>query len=119
MMKKIWKKLIIYLKIKFSCDIKKNLPKSVNLPHPVGIVISNTAEIGENVTIYQNVTIGWTLGEKERKAGSIGDNVIIYSGAKIIGNITIGDNAIVGANAVVIHDVPENMTVVGVPASKK
>lgn len=103
-------------RIAFSCDILQELPDTTTLPHPVGIVISGSAKIGENVRIYQNATIGWTLGDKNRTAGKIGDNVTIYSGAAIIGDVTIGDNAVIGANAVVLDDVKEDTVVVGAPA---
>lgn len=70
-------------------------------------------KIGENCSVYQQVTIGYS---DDGKAPNIGNNVIIYPGAKVIGGITIGDNVIIGANAVVVKDVPSNCTVVGVPA---
>jgi serine acetyltransferase len=104
------------LRILFSCDIKQELPDTTILPHPVGIVISGSAEIGENVRIYQNVTIGWTLGDDNKTAGAIGDDVTIYSGATIIGDVNIGEGAVIGSNAVVLDDVEEYTTVVGVPA---
>jgi len=106
------------IRINFSCEIKQLLPDSTILPHPVGIVISPTAEIGENVRIYQNVTIGWTLGDENETAAKIEDDVIIYAGATIIGDITIGEGAVVGANAVVLDDVEPGSTVVGIPAKK-
>jgi len=88
----------------------KNRP---NLPHGIkGIVIHPTAVIGENVTIMHQVTIGTRDIDV---SAEIGDNVFIGSGAKILGNIKIGNGAKIGANAVVIKDVPENATVVGVP----
>jgi len=103
-------------RITFSCDIGKELPITTVLPHPVGIVISGTADIGENVKIYQNVTIGFTLGDGAQTAAIIGDNVTIYSGAAVIGDVTIGKDAVIGANAVVLDDVDEDTTVVGAPA---
>lgn len=84
-----------------------------HLPHLLnGIIISDGAKIGRNCTIYHQVTIG------QRKHGypTIGDNVYIGAGAKILGAITIGDNVKIGANAVVLDDVPSNCTVVGIPA---
>jgi serine O-acetyltransferase len=70
--------------------------------------------IGKNCTIFQHISIGYNVNQTEKP--TIGDNVIIYAGAKVYGNIKIGDNSIVGANAVVVKDVPENCTVIGVPA---
>lgn len=99
----------------FSCDIGQKLPKSTSLPHPIGIVIGNRAEIGEGLKIYHNVTIG--RKEKSKRAyPRIGDNVDIYSGAVIAGDVTIGNNATIAANAVVLDDVPEGGVAAGVPA---
>jgi serine O-acetyltransferase len=86
------------------------------IDHGMGVVIGETAVIGNNVTIYQGVTLGGTSKEKGKRHPNIGNNVLIGSGAKILGNITIGDNVKVGANAVVLNDVPSNCTVVGIPA---
>ncbi len=85
----------------------------LELRHPTGIVIGDGAVIGKNVSIYQNVTIG-IRGEGEYPV--IGDNVKIYAGACILGRVRIGDNAVIGANAVVLADVPDNAVAVGVPA---
>lgn len=83
------------------------------LPHDLnGIVVSYRAKIGKNCTIYQQVTIGQENG----KAPEIGDNCILGAGSKIIGGVKIGNNVKVGANAVVVKDVPDNCTAVGVPA---
>lgn len=90
------------------CKIGKNL----SLPHPMNIVIGADVIIGDNVTIYHDVTIG----QNHDKFPKIGNNVTIYAGAKIIGAVKIGDNCIVGANAVVTHDIPDNCVAVGVPA---
>jgi serine acetyltransferase len=103
-------------RIAFSCDVLQELPDTTSLPHPVGIVISSMADVGENVKIYQNVTIGWTLATEDPVAATIGDDVTIYAGAAIIGDVTVGDDAVVGANAVVLDDVAEGVTVAGVPA---
>lgn len=81
-------------------------------PHPQNIVIGAGSIIGSQCTIYQDVTIGQNHGLYPR----IGENVIVYPGAKIIGGIHIGDGAIIGANAVVVTDVPENSVVGGIPA---
>ena len=85
------------------------------LPHLNGIIIHPTAQIGDNCTIYQQVTIGVNDFDEKipRKAAVIGNNCYIGAGAKIIGNIRIGDNVRIGANAVVVSDVPSNCTVVG------
>lgn len=90
-------------------------------PHLLGIVISKAAKIGNNCIIYQNVTIGARNVEegdfnKTENYPVIGNNVTIYSGAVIAGPVKIGDNAVIGANAVVLNDVPNNATVVGIPA---
>src|SRR5690554_6153310 len=85
------------------------------IDHGMGVVIGETTEIGDNVTIYQGVTLGGTGKEKGKRHPTIGNNVIIATGAKVLGSITIGDNAKIGAGAVVIKPVPPNSTVVGVP----
>jgi len=85
------------------------------IDHGMGVVIGETAVIGDDVLLYQGVTLGGTGLEKGKRHPTIGNNVVIGAGAKVLGNITIGDNAYIGANAVVIKDVPANSTVVGVP----
>jgi serine O-acetyltransferase len=85
------------------------------IDHGMGVVIGETAVIGDNVTLYQGVTLGGTGKERGKRHPTIGNNVVIGAGAKILGNIKIGDNSYIGANAVVIKDVPDNSTVVGVP----
>ena len=85
------------------------------IDHGMGIVIGETAIIGDNVTLYQGVTLGGTGKEKGKRHPTVGNNVVIGAGAKVLGNIAIGDNSYIGANAVVIKDVPANSTVVGVP----
>jgi serine O-acetyltransferase len=85
------------------------------IDHGMGVVIGETAIIGDNVLLYQGVTLGGTGLEKGKRHPTIGSNVVIGAGAKVLGNITIGDNSYIGANAVVIKDVPQNSTVVGVP----
>ena len=85
------------------------------IDHGAGVVIGETAEIGNNVTIYQNVTLGGTGKEKGKRHPTIGDNVVISTGAKVLGSFTVGDNVKIGANSVVLKEVPPNCTVVGVP----
>ena len=85
------------------------------IDHGMGVVIGETAEIGENVTLYQGVTLGGTGFAAGKRHPTVQDNVTIGSGAKLLGPITIGHGAKIGANAVVIHDVPPNSTVVGNP----
>ncbi|MEO2068233.1 MAG: serine O-acetyltransferase [Desulfurobacteriaceae bacterium] len=85
------------------------------IDHGMGVVIGETAEIGDNVTIYHQVTLGGTSTKKGKRHPTIGNNVVIGAGAKILGPIKIGDNCKIGANSVVIKDVPPNSTVVGIP----
>jgi len=85
------------------------------IDHGMGVVIGETAIVGDDVLLYQGVTLGGTGLEKGKRHPTIGNNVVIGTGAKVLGNITIGDNSYIGANAVVIKDVPPNSTVVGVP----
>jgi serine O-acetyltransferase len=89
--------------------------KDFFIDHGMGVVIGETAIIGDNVLLYQGATLGGTGLVKGKRHPTIGNNVVIGAGAKVLGNITIGDNSYVGANAVVIKDVPANSTVVGVP----
>lgn len=85
------------------------------IDHGMGVVIGETTVIGDNVLLYQGVTLGGTGKERGKRHPTIGNNVVVGTGAKILGNIMIGDNSYIGANAVVIKDVPANSTVVGVP----
>ncbi|EHL07920.1 serine O-acetyltransferase [Desulfitobacterium hafniense DP7] len=85
------------------------------IDHGMGVVIGETAEVGDNVTIYQGVTLGGTGKEKGKRHPTVGNNVFIGSGAKILGSIKIGDNVKIGAGSVVTKPVPSNTTVVGVP----
>ena len=89
--------------------------KGLFIDHGAGVVIGETAIVGDNVTMFQGVTLGGTGKQKGKRHPTIGNEVFIGSGAKILGNITIGDHAKIGANAVILKDVPENVTVVGVP----
>ncbi len=85
------------------------------IDHGMGVVIGETAEVGENVTLYHGVTLGGVSTEKGKRHPTIKDNVVIGAGAKVLGAIEIGVSSRVGANAVVVHTVPENSVVVGVP----
>lgn len=85
------------------------------IDHGSGVVIGETAEIGDYVTIFQGVTLGGTGKEKGKRHPTIGNHVIISAGAKILGSFSVGDHAKIGAGAVVLHPVPPNSTVVGVP----
>lgn len=85
------------------------------IDHGMGVVIGETSIIGDDVLIYQGVTLGGTGLQKGKRHPTIGNNVVIGGGAKVLGNITVGDNSYIGSNAVVINDVPANSTVVGVP----
>lgn len=85
------------------------------IDHGNGVVIGETAIIGDNVLLYQGVTLGGTGKEKGKRHPTIGNNVVIGAGAKVLGNITAGDNSYIGANAVVVRNVPPNSTIVGVP----
>ena len=85
------------------------------IDHGMGVVIGETAEIGDDVLLYQGVTLGGTGGEKGKRHPTLGNRVVVGTGAKILGNIQIGDNVKIGAGSVVVHSVPDNSTVVGVP----
>ena len=85
------------------------------IDHGMGVVIGETAEIRNNVTLFQGVTLGGTGKEKGKRHPTVGNNVVIGAGAKVLGSFTIGDNVQIGANAVVVREVPPNSVVVGVP----
>jgi serine O-acetyltransferase len=85
------------------------------IDHGGGVVIGETAEVGDNVTIYQGVTLGGTGKEKGKRHPTIGNNVTISAGAKVLGSFTVGDNVKIGGGSVVLNSVPPNCTVVGVP----
>ena len=89
--------------------------KHLFMDHGMGIVIGETSIIGDNVTIYHGVTLGGVSLEKGKRHPTIENNVIIGAGAKILGNITIGDNSKIGANSVILKDVPKNSVAVGIP----
>lgn len=89
--------------------------KGVFIDHGMGVVIGETAIVGNNVTMFQQVTLGGTGKETGKRHPTIGENVVIGAGAKVLGNILVEKNVFIGANAVVVRDVPEGSTVVGVP----
>jgi serine O-acetyltransferase len=86
------------------------------IDHGMGVVIGETAEVGDDVYLYHQVTLGGTSALREKRHPTVGNGVIIGAGAKVLGAITIGENARIGANAVVVSDVPAGTTVVGIPA---
>ncbi|HEY3365097.1 MAG TPA: serine O-acetyltransferase [Symbiobacteriaceae bacterium] len=85
------------------------------IDHGSGVVIGETSEIGNNVTLYQGVTLGGTGKEKGKRHPTIGDNVVIGNGARVLGSFTVGENSLIGAGSVVVREVPPNCTVVGNP----
>jgi serine O-acetyltransferase len=85
------------------------------IDHGSGVVIGETTVVGDDVTLYQGVTLGGTGKEKGKRHPTLANKVVVGTGAKILGNIRIGENSRVGANSVVLHDVPDNSTVVGIP----
>lgn len=85
------------------------------IDHGLGVVIGETAVVGDDVLLYQGTTLGGTGIVKGKRHPTVGNNVVIGAGAKVLGNIVIGNNSYIGANAVVVKDVPPNSTVVGVP----
>lgn len=106
--------ILTEIEIPYSAEIGGGLL----IPHPKCIFINNKSVIGENVVIWQGVTIGGNFHKIEngRTSPIIGNNVIISAGAKVLGPVTIGDNSVIGANAVVIKDIPQESVAVGVPA---
>ena len=89
--------------------------KGFFIDHGMGTVIGETAEIGRNVTVYQGVTLGGTGKEKGKRHPTIGDNVVVATGAKILGSFTVGNDSKIGAGSVVLSEVPPHSTVVGIP----
>lgn len=85
------------------------------IDHGTGVVIGETAELGDDVTLYQGVTLGGTGKEKGKRHPTIGNRVVVASGAKVLGSFTVGDNSKIGAGSVVLKEVPPNSTVVGIP----
>ncbi len=90
--------------------------KGLFIDHGMGVVIGETAEIGDNCTIYQGVTLGGTGKDQGKRHPTLGDNVMVGSGAKVLGPFRVGNNARIAAGAVVLTEVPDNATAVGVPA---
>lgn len=90
--------------------------KGILIDHGMGVVIGETAEIGDNIILYHGATLGGTGKDKGKRHPTIGSNVFVGTGAKILGPITVGDNCKIGANAVVLCNIPDNSTAVGVPA---
>ena len=90
--------------------------KGLFIDHGMGVVIGETAEIGDNCTIYQGVTLGGTGKDQGKRHPTLGNNVLVGSGAKVLGPFRVGDNARIAAGAVVLTEVPDNATAVGVPA---
>lgn len=105
-------KIFTHIEIHPGATIGKNL----FIDHGSGVVIGETAIIGDNCTIYHGVTLGGTGKEKGKRHPTLGNNVFVGCGAKILGNITIGDNVKIGANSVVLTNIPSNSTAVGIPA---
>jgi serine O-acetyltransferase len=89
--------------------------ESFFIDHGSGVVIGETSEVGDNVTLYQGVTLGGTGKETGKRHPTLGDNIVVGAGAKLLGSIKVGDNARIGAGSVVVHDVPHDSTVVGNP----
>ena len=89
--------------------------KGLFIDHGSGVIIGETAELGDNVTLYQGVTLGGTGKEQGKRHPTLKDNVMVSAGAKVLGSFTIGENSKIGAGAVVLKEVPPNCTVVGVP----
>ena len=90
--------------------------KGLVIDHGMGVVIGETTEIGDNCTLYQGVTLGGTGKDVGKRHPTLGNNVLVGAGAKVLGSFTIGDNARIAANAVVLNEIPANATAVGVPA---
>ncbi|MCQ2426889.1 MAG: serine O-acetyltransferase [Clostridia bacterium] len=90
--------------------------KGLFIDHGAGVVIGETAEIGDNCTLYQGVTLGGTGKDTGKRHPTLGNNVMVGAGAKVLGPFKIGDNSKIAAGAVVLHEIPENCTAVGIPA---
>ena len=99
-----------------SIDRTTSIDGGLNIHHYSGIILTPKAVIGKNLTIYQCVTVGRVHSGTKAGVPTIGDNVTLYAGCKVIGNIKIGNNVVVGANSVVTNDIPDNAIVAGCPA---
>jgi serine O-acetyltransferase len=117
--KAICKRKLLY-KYSIFLDDSVTIGLGLKLPHPTGIIFGKGTKIGKNCTIYQHVTFGGkNEGDTSRKnSPKIGDGCLIYSGAQVLGAVNLGENSIVGANAVVIHSIEPKSIVAGVPAKK-
>lgn len=109
---KIFQKLFVDILFGVEIHCEARIGKGLRIVHPRCIVISSSAVLGENCTIFHETTIGVNEHKKDLRAATIGNNVYIGTGGKIIGNVSIADNCRIGANAVVTKDMPENSTVV-------
>jgi serine O-acetyltransferase len=89
------------------------------IDHGMGVVIGETAEIGDDVTLYHGVTLGGRSLRREKRHPTIGERVTIGAGARVLGPVTIGDDSIIGANAVVVRDAPPRSLLIGVPATRR
>jgi len=89
--------------------------KGLFIDHGMGVVIGETTEIGENVTLYQGVTLGGVSLKREKRHPTLRDHVVVGAGAKVLGPFEVGENSRIGANSVVVKEVPPNSTVVGIP----
>jgi len=118
--RKIAKYILLKISTKYGCYIGQNtqIGLGIKFPHPTGIVIGEDVIIGNNCIIYQQVTLGGArIGDaKESNYPQIGDNVTIFAGAKIVGNVLVNDNSTIGANSVVLKDIPANSTCAGIPS---
>lgn len=94
---------------------KASIGRRFFIDHGMGVVIGETTIIGDDVLVYQGVTLGGTGKEHGKRHPTLGNNIIVGAGAKVLGNLTVGDNSRIGAGSVVVDDVPENSTVVGIP----
>jgi len=116
--------ILLHLKkrqlVRYGCDISYQavIGKNISFPHPTGIVVGVGSVIEDNVMIWQNVTLG-SIGSETKFYPRIKSNVKVYSGAQILGSVIIGENSRIGAFSLVLKDVPDNATAVGIPAQIK